>query len=63
MPITEQELVILRAMTPARKLAVMRSLIRQAYVLKAAALRQKWPGLSEAEVEERTRAAVSGDRP
>ena len=57
------ELELLRRMSPAEKLAVMRSLIRQAYRLRAAALRATRPDLCEAEVLERTRAAMSGDRP
>ena len=58
----DQDTAILRSMTPARKLAVMRSLIRQAYVLKAAAIRARWPDLPETEVHARTRALVAGDR-
>ena len=58
---TEQELAILRNLSPARKLAVLRSLIRQAYQLREAAIRARLPDLPDAEVWARTRAAVSGD--
>jgi len=58
---SEQDAEILKRMSPARKLAVMRSLIRQAYVLKAAAVRTRWPELAESEVQARTRALVAGD--
>jgi hypothetical protein len=58
---SEQDAEILKRMSPARKLAVMRSLIRQAYVLKAAAVRVRWPELAESEVQARTRALVAGD--
>lgn len=57
----ESDIEILRAMTPERKLAVMRGLIRQAYALKAAGVRALHPELSEDEVRARTRAAVAGD--
>ena len=63
MEITELEVQILRRMTPAEKLAVMTGLIRQAYELKAAAIRARWPELSEADVHARTRTLVAGDRP
>ena len=59
----DQDVAFLRRMSPASKLAVMRSLIRQAYVLKAAAIRARWPDLPEAEVQARTRALVAGDGP
>ena len=59
----EMETRWLRGMTPAKKLAVMTSLIRQAYELKAAAIRARSPDLSEDEVQKRTRALVAGDRP
>jgi len=58
---SEPDAEILKRMSPARKLAVMRSLIRQAYVLKAAAVRARWPELAESEVQARTRALVAGD--
>lgn len=57
----ESDIEILRAMTPERKLAVMRGLIRQAYALKAAGVRALHPELSEDEVRAHTRAAVAGD--
>ncbi len=59
----EEETELLRHMTPAKKLGVMQTLIRQAYELKAAALRARWPELSEQEVWARTRSAVGGDCP
>lgn len=57
----ESDIEILREMTPEQKLAVMRSLIRQAYALKAAGVRVLHPELSEDEVRARARAAVAGD--
>jgi hypothetical protein len=64
-PMTNHELEteVLRRMTPEQKLAVMRSLIRQAYALKAAGIRALDPELSDQEVQLRARAAVGGDRP
>jgi hypothetical protein len=52
---------LLRRMTPAKKLEVMRSLIRQAYALKAAGVRARWPDLPEDEVSARTRDLIAGD--
>jgi hypothetical protein len=63
MTMTDQETDALRHMSPAQKLAVMHALIRQAFELKAAAVRDRWPDLSEPEVRERTRALVAGDHP
>ena len=57
------EIQILRGMTPAQKLAVMHALIRQAFELKAAAVRTRWPDLPDEQVRERTRALIAGDRP
>jgi hypothetical protein len=59
----EQETDALRRMTPAQKLAVMHALIRQAYALKAAALRARWPDMTEDEVRAKARAMVGGDCP
>ena len=59
----DPETDLLRQMTPARKLAVMNALIRQAYELKAASLRDRFPEMPEAEVWARTRATVGGDCP
>lgn len=59
-PTDEYEAI--RRMTPERKLAVMRSLIRQAYELKAAGIRAAHPELSEEEVRSRARELVAGDR-
>lgn len=59
----DRETEILRAMRPAEKLAVMHALIRQAFDMKAAALRSRWPEMPEAEVRLRTRSQVAGDCP
>jgi len=58
----EEEYEVLRGMTPAKKLAVLRSLIRQAYALKAAGIRALRPDLSEEEVRARTRELVGGEQ-
>ena len=63
MTLPDHEVEILRRMTPAQKLAVMNALIRQAYELKAAALRARWPEMPEHVVLDRTRAMVGGDCP
>lgn len=60
---TDQETDTLRRMSPAQKLAVMHALIRQVFELKAATVRARWPDLSDAEVQERTRELVAGDHP
>jgi len=57
----DDEIALLRRMTPAKKLTVLRSLIRQAYELKAAGLRATRPDLSEEEVWKRACAQVGGD--
>jgi hypothetical protein len=59
----ELETDLLRRMSPAKKLEVMKTLIRQAYELKAAGLRARWPHLPEDEIRARTRALVAGERP
>lgn len=59
---TERDIQILQEMTPEQKLAVMRTLIRQAYALKEAGIRALQPDLPEDEVWARTIAAVAGDR-
>jgi len=59
----DREIAALRRMTPAQKLAVMQALIQQAYDLKAAAVRARWPELSDEEVWAKTRAQVGGDCP
>lgn len=61
MTMTDQETDTLRRMSPAQKLAVMHALIRQAFELKAATVRARWPELSEHEVQERTWRQVAGD--
>ncbi|CAN5737378.1 hypothetical protein BH23GEM10_BH23GEM10_07230 [soil metagenome] len=58
----EYEYEILRRMTPAQKLDIMRSLIRQAYELKAAGIRATQPGLSEEQVLALARKLVGRDR-
>ena len=63
MSLLDQETDLLRRMTPAEKLAVMQALIRQAYELKAAAVRVRWPDLSEQEVWSKTRSLMGGDCP
>jgi len=63
MTFLDQETDALRHMTPAQKLTVMHSLIRQAYELKAAALRARWPDMPEREVLARARTLVGGDCP
>ena len=50
-------------MTPAQKLAVMHALILQAYELKAAALRARWPEMAEDEGRAQARRMVGGDCP
>lgn len=57
----EQDTDALRRMTAGEKLAVMTALIRQAYELKAAGIRARWPELSQEEVAARARALVGGD--
>lgn len=52
----------LRRMSPADKLTVMRTMIRQAYELKAAGIRAMQPGLSEQQVSSRARELVGRDR-
>lgn len=59
----EQEIEAIRRMTPKQKLDVMHALIRQAYELKAGALRARWPEMSEVEVRARVRTLVGGECP
>ena len=59
---TTSELELLRQMTPVRKLSVMNALIRQAWMLKAAALRELRPELDPTEIEVLARSAVAGER-
>ena len=63
MSLPDHEIEILRSMTTTQKLAVMNALIRQAFELKAAAVRARWPDMPEHEVLARTKAAVGGDCP
>lgn len=59
----EHDTEVLRRMTPAQKLEVMTSLIRQAYALKTAGIRATHPDLPEREVMARAKAMVGDDRP
>ena len=56
-----REYDILREMSPAKKLDVMRALIRQAYDLKSAAILASEPDLSKEEVLARIREIWSHD--
>lgn len=60
MDLLKREREALRRMSPAEKLRVMRSLIREAYALKAAGIRSAHPELTEEEVRARARAMVAG---
>ncbi|MEX2047996.1 MAG: hypothetical protein WEB90_00295 [Gemmatimonadota bacterium] len=60
--VQDPEYEILRALTPAAKLAAMQSLIRQAYDLKAAWVRAQSPHLPEAEVWAKASELVAGGR-
>ncbi|MEQ9569978.1 MAG: hypothetical protein RLN75_07280 [Longimicrobiales bacterium] len=57
-----EELAVLRRMGPARRIAVMHTLIRQAWSLKEAAIRAAEPDLPRDEVRVRARKAVAGER-
>ncbi len=59
----EREIELLRRMSPERKLAVMQSLIQQAYDLKEAWIRSQTPELSSEEILVRVREQVAGARP
>jgi len=59
---SQQEMESLRRMSPARKLAVMTALIREAYRLKAAWIRMVEPELSKEEVRARVRDLIGNDR-
>ena len=56
------EVEALRRMSAAQKLAVMTSLIRQAYRLKRAWIRLSEPELSEQDLQRRVLEAIAGDR-
>jgi hypothetical protein len=62
MPISEPDVEILRRLSSARKLAVMASLIEQAWSLKAAVIRDRRPDLAPAEITRLARKAVAGER-
>jgi hypothetical protein len=57
------EVEALRRMSAAQKLAVMTSLIREAYRLKRAWIRLSEPGLSEVDLRRKVLEAMAGDRP
>ncbi len=57
----EPEILLLREMSPAKKLSLMNSLIRQAFRLKMAAIRASDPDLSETQVLKQLQEAWSGD--
>ena len=57
----QQEMESLRRMSPARKLATMTALIREAYRLKAAWIRMVEPELSKEEVQARVRELLGHD--
>lgn len=59
----EPDTETLRRMTPQKKLAVMHGLIRQAWELKAAAIRAREPDLPEPEVRQQAWELIGGDRP
>lgn len=59
----QQDTDILRRMSPEQKLTVMHTLIRQAWELKAAAIRVRQPDLAEPAVHARAWELVGGDRP
>ena len=61
--IPQHEIDLLRALSPERKLAVMRSLIQQAYDLKRASIRARSPELTESDLQERVRDQVAGGSP
>lgn len=61
MDVREYEEAVLRRMTPAQKLAVLRGLIRQAYALKEAWVRRNHPGISESELREQVRQLIAGE--
>ncbi len=56
-----QDTEAVRRMSPAEKLAVVHALIRQAFELKAAAVRARHPDLPEPEVRARAWEMVGGD--
>lgn len=58
----QQEMELLRCMPPAKKLAVMTALIREAFRLKAAWIRMLEPELSREEVQARVRDWIGNDR-
>jgi hypothetical protein len=58
---TSLETEVLRRMSAAEKLAVMTSLIREAYRLKGAWIRLNEPGLSDQEIRKRVLEAMAGE--
>jgi len=59
---SSMETAALRRMSAVDKLAVMTSLIREAYRLKGAWIRLNHPGLSKEELRTRVLEAMAGDR-
>ena len=59
---SSMETEALRRMSAAKKLAVMTSLVREAYRLKGAWIRLNEPGLSEQELRKKVLEAMAGDR-
>lgn len=57
------EYELLRRLSPARKLAIMQGLIRQAWALKEAWVRHTEPELPEDAVRARVRELVAGGNP
>jgi hypothetical protein len=63
MTVMDEEMELLRRMTPEQKVAVMHRLIGQAYELKTAALRARRPGLRDEEIRALVRLQVGGECP
>ncbi|MGE0553541.1 MAG: hypothetical protein AB7R55_08925 [Gemmatimonadales bacterium] len=55
----ERELARLKEMTPTEKLAVSELLWRQAWALKAASLRRRYPDWTSEEIGEATKRALA----
>ena len=60
---SDVEVELLRALGPERKLAVMQSLIQQAFDLKEAWIRSQAPELPEEEILVRVREQMAGAGP
>ena len=59
----QQDTDVVRRMRPEQKLAVMHTLIRQAWELKAAVIRAREPHLSDTQIRARAWHMVGGERP